>query len=353
MAFLKYENVAIRGVSACVPKKVEENKTLPFYAPGEAEQVIASTGIERRHVTYDGITASDLCLKAAERLIEDLGWEKESIDLLAFVTQNPDYVNLPNSFVIHDKLGLSENTECLDFYHGCPGWVVGMSSISAMVSSGNIKRVLFLDGDTVTRMQYANDREEYPLFGDAGTATALEFDESAPSIYFNIGTKSDDAVSLIRPYGGYRNPYTAETLQRELDMRSGKISDFSSVGKMDGMDVFSFAITKAPKALKKMCAQYEIEMDDIDNLFLHQANKLIIESIAKRVKQACEKAPLSLVNYGNTVAASIPLTMVTERGKELSLKKQRNLACAFGTGLAWGAMYFETNNIVVPEILFY
>ena len=136
-------------------------------------------------------------------------------------------------------------------------------------------------------------------------------------------------------------------------MRAAKISDFSSVGKMDGMDVFSFAITKAPKALKRMCAQYEIEIDDIDNLFLHQANKLIIESIAKRVKLACEKAPLSLVNYGNTVAASIPLTMVTERSKELSLKKQRNLACAFGTGLAWGAMYFETDNIVVPEILFY
>lgn len=353
MAFLKFENVAIRGVSACVPKKVEENKDLPFYAPGEAEQVIASTGIVRRHVANEGITASDLCLRAAEKLIEELKWDKESIDLLAFVTQNPDYVNLPNSFVIHDKLGLSENTACLDFYHGCPGWVVGMSSVSAIISTGNLKRALFLDGDTVTKMQYANDREEYPLFGDAGTATALEYDETSSPMCFNLGTKSDDAVSLIRPYGGYRNPYTAETLQRELDMRSGKISDFSSVGKMDGMDVFSFAITKAPKSLKRLCTQYEIELETIDNLFLHQANKLIIESIAKRVKMASEKAPLSLVNYGNTVAASIPLTMVTERRKELVSKKQRNLACAFGTGLSWGAMYFETDLIVVPEVMYY
>lgn len=351
MAFLKYENVAIRGVSACVPNKVEENKTLPFYAPGEAEQVIASTGIERRHITYDGITASDLCLKAAERLIENLSWEKDSIDLLAFVTQNPDYVNLPNSFVIHDKLGLSENTACLDFYHGCPGWVVGMSSISAMVSTGNIKRVLFLDGDTVTRMQYAKDREEYPLFGDAGTATALEYNDNAPAICFNLGTKSDDSVSLIRPYGGYRNPYTPETLQRELDMRSGAISDFSSVGKMDGMDVFSFAITKAPKSIKKLCVEYDINIDGIDNLFMHQANKLILESIAKRVKVPVEKVPLSLTNYGNTVAASIPLTMVAERSMELSSKRQNNLACSFGTGLAWGAVYFETDHIVVPEII--
>lgn len=353
MAFLKYENVAIRGISACVPKKVEENKTLPFYAPGEAEQVIASTGIERRHVASDGITASDLCLKAVEKLLEELGWEKESIDLLAFVTQNPDYVNLPNSFVIHDKLGLSENTACIDFYHGCPGWVISMSSVVAMVSTGNLQRVLLLDGDTVTKMQYSNDREEYPLFGDAGTATALEYDPEAAPMYFNIGTKSEDAVSLIRPFGGYRNPYTAETLQRELDMRSGKISDFSSVGKMDGMDVFSFAITKVPKSLKKICSQYGIEIEEIDNLFLHQANKLIIESIAKRVKISSEKAPLSLVNYGNTVAASIPLTMVTERHETLSTKKQKNLACAFGTGLAWGAMYFETDKIVVPEVLFY
>lgn len=82
MAFLTVPNVAVRGISACVPPKVEENRDIPFYSPEEAEKVIESTGIERRHVVSEGITASDLCLKAGERLISELGWEKDSIDAI-------------------------------------------------------------------------------------------------------------------------------------------------------------------------------------------------------------------------------------------------------------------------------
>ena len=138
MAFLKVDNVAIRGLSGCVPSQVEENITLPFYSSKEeAGQVIAATGIERRHVSPKDITSSDLCLRAAERLIEELGWEKDSIDLLAFCTQTPDYLNHPNSFVVHEKLGLKESTMCLDFYHGCPGWVTSLSSVASLV--GGVK----------------------------------------------------------------------------------------------------------------------------------------------------------------------------------------------------------------------
>ena len=351
MGYIKVNNVKFRGMSACVPSKVEENKDFPFYEPGEVEQVIASTGIERRHIATPDITASDLCVKAAEKLIEELGWEKDSIDLLAFVTQNPDYVNLPNSFVVHEQLGLSENTVCVDYYHGCPGWVVALSSIGSMMANGSLKRALLLDGDTVSKMQYANDREETPLFGDAGTATALEYDVEASPMYFNIGTKSEDSKSLTRLNGGFRNPYTLESLKLELDKRSGASSDFSSTGKMDGMDVFSFAITKAPKSLKKLCSEYAIDIEDVDFLYLHQANKLIVENIAKRMKMPMVKVPMSLKNYGNTTSASVPLTMVSESASLLSNGHMKNLACAFGTGLSWGAVYFETDKIVIPELI--
>lgn len=211
--------------------------------------------------------------------------------------------------------------------------------------------MLLLDGDTCSKMQYANDREEKPLFGDAGTATAIEFDENAPSMFFNIGTKSEDAKTLTKLVGGYRNPWSVESLQHELDMRAGTDSNFAATGKMDGMDVFSFAITKAPKSLKKLCAQYDINIEDVDNLILHQANMMIVETIAKRMKMSMDKVPTSLRNYGNTTSASIPLTLVTERSKKMASVKQRNLACTFGTGLAYGAVYFETNKIIVPEIL--
>ena len=350
MAFLEIHNVAIRGISACVPKGVEDNRKMPFYTPEEAEQVIEKIGIERRHVSAPNETVVDLCLKAAEKLLEELGWEKDSIDLLAFATQNPDYINQPNSFIVHDKLGLSEQTMCLDYYHGCPGWVVSLSSLTSMIMTGNVKRALFLDGDTITKIMYANDREEKPLFGDAGTATALEFDEKAAPMYFNIGTLSSDGKALIRLNGGFRNPWTLDSLKHFLDLRTGTSSDIQNIGKMDGMDVFSFAISKAPKSMKKLCTNFNLDLASVDNMYLHQANKMIVEAIAKRMSIPMEKTPMSLHEYGNTTSASIPLTMISERSKELSEQHQVNLVCGFGTGLSWGAAYFETDKIVCPPM---
>lgn len=333
-----------------MPKNVEENKDLPFYAPGEADQVIAATGIVRRHVTTPEQTASDLGLGAAVRLIEALGWEKDTIDLLAFCTQNPDYQNHPDSFVVHEKLGLPERTMCMDFYHGCPGWVVSLSAVSSMLSSGVIKRAILIDSDTVTKDYDKGNREERPLFGDAGTATALEYCPEAKSMFFNIGTQSEDGRALAREIGGYRTPFTVETLQKDLERKAGRLTGQEGLDTMDSMDVFSFAITKVPKALKKLLAEYGIELGGIDNLVLHQANKVILENIAKRLSIPMENVPLGLINYGNTTSASIPLAMVTERGNVMT-GYQRNLVCGFGTGLSWGAAYLETENVICPAVI--
>lgn len=354
MAFLRISNVSIRGISACVPPKVEENRDLPFYSTlDEAEQVMQAIGIERRHVATTDIAVSDLCTKAADALISELGWEKDSIDLIAVVTQNPDYLNHPTSFVVHDRLGLPESTMCIDFYHGCPGWVVGLSSVAPMLSNGSIKRALLLDGDTVSKDQDASNREERPLFGDAGTATALEYEEGTPAICINIGTKSEDGMALAHLHGGYRHPFTLETLKNELDRLAGRLDKDKNDSKMDSMDVFSFAITKVPKALKKLCAEYDISLDIVDQLVLHQANKMIVEAIAKRMKMPPEKVVLGMKDYGNTTSASIPLAIVSEKAASYKNGIQHSLVCAFGTGLAWGAAYFETNKIVIPQIIIY
>lgn len=352
MAFLKVENVAIKGISACVPPSVEENRDISFYAPGEAEQVIAATGIERRHIAGPDICVSDLCFRAAERLIADLGWEKESIDLLALCTQNPDYRNQPTSFLVHERLGLGESTMCLDFFHGCPGWVTSMSSVSSMLSASGIKRALLLVGDTVSKDQNQASHESRPLFGDCCTATALEFEPGAPAMMFNNGSMSDGGKALILTQGGYRHPYTHETLEIELARRAGTLTE-GLADDMDGMDVFSFAITKIPKALKKLCAEFEIDMEGVDHLVLHQANKLIIDAIAKRMKVPVEKVPLGLREYGNTTSASIPLTIVSECANDFRTGRQKSLVCGFGTGLSWGSAYFETNHIVVPDVIIY
>lgn len=351
MASFKVEHVSIRGVSACVPKNVEENSTLPFYEPEEAAQVIEKIGIERKHVAPADVTVADMCFGAAKSLIDQLGWEKESIDILALCTQNPDYLNHPTSFIVHNQLGLPDSTMCLDFFHGCPGWVVSLSSVSNLVSTGCLKRAILLDGDSVSKTLAKTNREERPLFGDAGTAIALEYDVDAKPMFFNIGTMSEDGKALINPRGGFKNPHTVESLKRELDAKAGLLSMDELDHKMDSMDIFSFAITKIPKSLKKLCSDFELCAENIDKLVLHQANKLIVENIAKRMKVPMEKVPLGLRNYGNTTSASIPLTIVSECQKDVAKNQQKFLVCGFGTGLSWGSAYFETNEIACPNVV--
>lgn len=353
MAFLKIPNVAIKGISACVPPKVEENRDIQFYTPDEVEKVIESTGVERKHIVSNGITGSDLCLKATEVLLERLGWERDSIDAIAYVTQTPDYTSPPTVFVMHDKLELSNDCLAIDLNHGCPGWVIGLASLSSLMSHGTIKRALLLDGDNITSSQYPLDRESRPLFGDCGTATALEYDESATSLLFHSGTNSKDGVSLIRRKGAYRQPHTLETYKREIGMLGGELAVEETDDTMDGMSVFSFGITMPPKSMKQLCSEFDLNIDDIDKLLIHQANKFMINKIAKKMKVDLSKVPSCLRDYGNTTSASIPLALVSQCASEYSNQKIRSLACGFGTGLAWASVYFETKKIVCPEVIIY
>lgn len=353
MAFIQVSHVTIKGMAACVPSEIEENASIAMYTPEEALQIIESTGIERKHIARDGVTASDLCVKAAEKLIEELEWERESIDALGYFTQMPDYINHPTVFVAHQALGLSEDCACYDYYHGCPGWLVSLSSMASLVSTGAVKRVLLLGGDCDSKRIYKSYREERPLFGDCGTATALEFDPDAETMSFVLGTRSTDGIALARKNGGERNPYTNETFQREMDLRSGKISPDEAGEAMDGMSVFSFGITMPPKSIRELCEKCNIELTSIDKLVLHQANLFMVKKIAKKLKIDMEKVPSCLKDYGNTTSASIPLTIVSQCSEDYRCGLMKTVACSFGTGLSWGSVYFETDKIVCPTIIEY
>ena len=353
MAFLSIPNVAIKGISACVPPKVEENRDLPFYSAQEAEKVIEATGVERKHIADDSITASDLCFKACKCLLDKLGWESDSIDLICNVTQTSDYVNHPNVFVLHEKLGLKNDCMALDLFHGCPGWVIGLSSVASLVSLGSIKRALLLDGDTISRIQYAYDHESRPLFGDCGTATAVEFDESASPLLFQTGTNSVDGKALIKENGAFRKPFTVDSFIDEQEKLLGKRQVTEEEQMMDGMSVFSFGITAPPKSMKQLCEHFGKDLQGIDKIIIHQANQFMVNKIARKLKVDMERVPSSLREYGNTTSATIPLTIVSQCGKEYEHKKLSTIACGFGTGLSWATVYFESENMICPDVIIY
>lgn len=350
MAFLEIKNVRIAGIAVCSPSHIEDNLTIPVFNEGEAERVIAQTGIKQKHVVENnGIIASDLCLAAAEKLVADLGWEKESIDALCFVSLSHDYLEPPTACILQDRLGLSEDCMTMDMNQGCSGWVNGLATLSSQVMSGNIKRALLLNGDTSSLLSSPLDKEARPLFGDAGAATALEYDESASRMVFNFGTRGRDFKAILRKAGGLRYPITSESLQfKEVDEHIVR-RDVDST--MDGMSVFAFGMSTAPKSVKALCEHYSIDLEQIDHFLMHQANQYMNEKIRKKLKVSEGKTPYSLDEFGNTSSASIPVTIVARCREDFTTRKQKIMATAFGVGLAWGSVYFETEKIVCPEMV--
>lgn len=352
MAFLDNRNVKLKGISAAVPSNTVDIRNIYRTEWGDVEDFIAATTIQHLHVTIPGQTSSDLCVAAAEKLIAELGWEKDSIEALIFVTQTPDYYFVPATAChIQERLGLKKKCLAFDVTLGCSGWAYGLGILASLLNGGSIKRGLLLAGDTCSKTANPEDKASAPLFGDAGTATALEYEPEAD----NFGIRSalfsdgDGYDAIICREGGFRGPVTAETINGFTDDQGNKRPAFC--GEMDGMSVFSFAISQAPKSIKMLLEEYEIDKDKVDILALHQANLMINEKIIKKVKMPNARYPQSMRDFGNTSCASIPLSLVTEEADSLRNSVQTVVACGFGVGLSWGASAFVTDHITVPKLI--
>jgi 3-oxoacyl-[acyl-carrier-protein] synthase-3 len=349
MAFLPVQNVGIRGISACVPKDILENKKYSGFAKGESEAIIAAIGIERHRIASLDICSSDLCFHAAEKLISDLNWIKSEIDCLVFVSQTPDYILPATSCLLQSRLGLKEDIIAFDIPLGCSGWIYGLEVLASLLSHGTLKKGLLLAGDTTLKFCSSEDKSTFPLFGDAGTATALEYDHSGPGFKFHSGTDGKGFDAILIPEGGFRNP-VSESSFKKVEIKPGIKRNRLQV-ILEGMKVLSFSISKAPESINKLAANFGIDLSQVDYLVLHQANQFINERIRNKLNLPVEKVPYSLKNYGNTGPGSIPLTMITELSQDLANNKRSIIACGFGVGLSWGTVHFVSDRIVCPEII--
>lgn len=346
MAFLTSRGVRIAGFSGAVPTTIEENRSLAIFTLEEAEKFIASTGVERRHVSKT-LLSSDLCVAAAERMIADLHWQKESIAGLVVVTQSPDYLRPSNATLIQDRLGLPKECAALCVSFGCSGWVYGLQVASGMVMSG-LKRVLLCCGEGI-QAYHPEDKSTYPLFGSVGTCTALESNETSPEIKFHLATDGSGWNAIVMPDGGYRNPCTHDSFS--VRNYEGGIRRTRLNTALDGMSVFSFGISKPPKSIKALCEHFELSLDSIDALLLHQANLFLNSKIAKKVGVSEAKVPHNIEEFGNSSSATLPLLVVTRLKDRLASGVQKFIGCAFGVGLSWGSVYFETNKPVVSDLV--
>lgn len=352
MSFLSVDNVRIVGISACVPKEVESVKDFPLFSEADAESFSKTTGVERHRKVADNICTSDLCLTAAEKLMDELSWEKSDIDCLLFVSQTPDYRLPATSVILQDRLGLPIDCYTLDISLGCSGWVYALSVISSLMSHGSMKRGLLLAGDTILKFCSSTDKSTYPLFGDAGTATALEFSANENNaIRFSFNSDGGGYKAIVIEDGGFRNPVQMKSFEKEAISEGIERSKLDLV--LEGMDVFSFGIGRAPQSVNNLLNHFSIDIGSVDYFVFHQANRFMNEKIRKKLKLVEEKVPYSLKDFGNTSCATIPLTMVTQLQAQLRDKDLSFIGCGFGVGLSWGSCFFKTHRIACPDLIEY
>lgn len=351
MAYIKINNISIKGISACVPERVVKNRDYPYMSQEEIEKYISAIGVEERHCAVpDGtICTSDLCYKSAEKLIEELKWDKNDIQLLVFVSHTADYKLPSTACILQDRLGLPTSTMAFDSPLGCSGFVYGLGMAASIMQSGYIKKGLLLVGNTQSFYAAPKDQGTSLLFADAGCAIALEYDSAAAPMYFDFYTNGTGKDALIVPDGGCRNPFNEHSLDEYTD-ESGVVRTRLHE-KMDGLEVFQFASRNVPKSISRLLAEFDISKDSIDYLLLHQANKFLCEKIRKKLKFTLEQTPYNIDRYGNTSGATIPLLMVTELRHQLETEKISLAASGFGVGLSLGSSVFNTNKIVCPELL--
>ena len=338
------------GVAAAVPKNIVKSEDFDFFTQEDAETFNNTVGIRERRLGPDTMCASDMCQAAAEKLLTDLGWERESIDALIFESVTGDYKTPPTSCLLQDRLGLTEDCFCMDIPMGCCGCMYAVTIGGNLLTTGNIKRALLLVGDTALRMGSMKDKSRVPLFGDCGTAIALEYDPSAPEIIIDFHTYGAGYEALMTPHGGFRHPATLDSFKYE-DFGNGIVrAPIHTL--INGMNVFSFAISRPPKSIEKFIADYNIDRNtDIDYFLIHQANKMIVDRIVKKLKLPVEKVPYNLEEFGNLGGASIPSLMVTRLREQLQTKDTTLLMSSFGLGLSWGIMKMTTTPMVVSKLI--
>lgn len=340
----------VTGVAAAVPRNVVYTTDFDFFTPEEAGVFNNTVGIKQRHIAPEDVCASDLCFAAAEQLLADLKWERESVDVLIFESVTGDYKTPPTSCLLQDRLGLSEDCFAMDIPMGCCGCMYAITTGGNLLSSGNVKRALLLVGDTALRMGSMKDKSRVPLFGDCGTAMALEYDPTASDIVVDFHTYGKGYEALMTPHGGFRHPVTKESFEYE-DFGNGIIrAPLHTL--INGMNVFSFAISKPPRSIETFITDYGIDRErDVDYFLIHQANKMIVDRIVKKLKLPLEKVPYNLEEFGNLGGASIPSLMVTRLREQLMEGGKSLLMSSFGLGLTWGTMWMKTRPMVVSTLV--
>ncbi|MFK5893427.1 MAG: ketoacyl-ACP synthase III [Pseudomonadota bacterium] len=319
--------VALNAIEYYLPSKTEDGSCLKEENPDwRIDDIESKTGIQIRHISAPNETATDMAVLAAQKLL-DSKVDVEDIDFLIFVTQSPDYLLPTSACLIHDRLGLKKSCMAFDVNLGCSGFIYGLAMGGALIESGIAKGGLLICSDTYTKYIDKHDRTCRPLFSDGAAATHLTASKKELLGPFKMGTDGSGFDKLIVASGGARN----------IDSNEKKLF-------MAGSDVFMFTMNMVPKCVDALLTKANLNIDQIDLFVFHQASKLVIDNIIRRLELPEEKVFINYKNIGNTVSATIPIALCDAvKAKRLNNGDQVMLV-GFGVGLSWGGCVVRWNS---------
>ncbi|MCT4605424.1 MAG: ketoacyl-ACP synthase III [Marinisporobacter sp.] len=352
MPISRVYNATIKGICCALPKNNQHIEQLgsAYFETEYIKKVSQIIGIKRLYHVTQHQTTSDLCYAAAEKLISKLEWTRKSIDAILFVSQTPDYITPSTGCILQNRLGLSKDCIALDINLGCSGYIYGIWLASQFIYNKACKRVLVLVGDTLSKLISEKDKSTVLIFGDAGSATALECIDGQNPSTFILKSDGSGANNLIVPAGGFRNPYDEKT-KKMIEDDDGNTRSQEHI-YMNGMEILGFAVREVPKILKEVIKSHGWHIENVDRFLLHQANNYMLKFIAQKTKIPIEKIPLNLDKFGNTSGATIPLLICDKLKEDLKERSMNVIMSGFGVGLSWGAAAMNLSNIHCLEIIY-
>ena len=314
-------NAVITGIGGYVPEDVLTNEDLCKMVDTTDEWIRSRTGIESRHIAVEETTTS-MAIEAAKKALQDAKVSPEELDLIIVGTISPDHYFPSTACEIQSALG-AVNATAFDISAACAGFLFGLGIVDAYMKAGTVRTALVVGAETLSKMMDWNDRSTCVLFGDGAGAAVVRSDESG-------------IMSMVQGSDGARgNALTCEG--RRVNNPYKKNDTSLDYTKMNGQEVYKFAVKTVPKSIEEALLKADVKADDVKYFLLHQANLRIIEAVAKRLGQSIEKFPTNLQECGNISAGSVPV-LLDHVNREGMLQKGDTIVLAgFGAGLTWGA----------------
>lgn len=325
--------IRITGIGGYVPERVVTNHELVKTANTSHEWILAKTGIVERRLSAPGEAPSDMGVRAAQRCLHNAGVDKSAVDLIVVACATPDQSQPATACLLQEKLGISEG-QCpaFDVNSVCSGFVFALDVAQSMMLAApqQFRHALVVGADAFSKILNWSDRRTCIFFGDAAGAVLLSHTDDDRRIHFRLGSDGRGSRCIEVPAGGSKVPITPEVLEKRLNTFS-----------MDGPKVWDFAMRTVPRAIVQLLTEHGMRPRDLDLLVLHQSNLRMIENIMTVLELSMEQTVTTVEMYGNTAAASIPLTL--EKAYEAGRLKpgSKVMLCGFGGGLSWGAALVE------------